>query len=65
MQMRDGERMDETQLRRLMDQAPRQVRALLAGEGFYSPQVHAEPEQSSGTWRNPGYLLGSGSAGLG
>ncbi|MBU1665419.1 MAG: outer membrane protein assembly factor, partial [Gammaproteobacteria bacterium] len=47
---RDGERMDETQLRRLVDQAPRQVRALLAGEGFYSPQVHAELEQSGGTW---------------
>lgn len=47
---RDGERMDETQLRRLVDQAPRQVRALLASEGFYSPQVHAELEQSGGTW---------------
>ncbi|MDD5388501.1 MAG: autotransporter assembly complex protein TamA [Gallionellaceae bacterium] len=47
---RDGERMDETQLRRLVDQAPRQVRALLASEGFYSPQVHAELAHSGGAW---------------
>ncbi|MDP2431310.1 MAG: autotransporter assembly complex family protein [Pseudomonadota bacterium] len=47
---RDGERMDETQLRRLVDQAPQQVRALLASEGFYSPQVHAELAQSGGAW---------------
>lgn len=47
---RDGERMDETQLRRLVEQAPRQVRALLASEGFYSPRVHAELAQSDGAW---------------
>jgi len=38
---RDSERMDEGQLRRLVDQAPEQIRDLLATEGYYSPEVEA------------------------
>lgn len=47
---RDSERMDETQLRLLVDQAPDQVRSLLATEGFYSPQVRATLQSSGGGW---------------
>jgi translocation and assembly module TamA len=52
---RDSERMDETQLRLLVGQAPTQVRTLLATEGFYSPQVRATLErvtleQKGGAW---------------
>ena len=48
---RDSERMDEAQLRRLVSQAPAQVRTFLATEGFYSPQVEARLEQIGGEWR--------------
>lgn len=47
---RDGERMDETQLRRLVERAPDQVRRLLATEGYYSAQVVARLEQRDGAW---------------
>ncbi|MDD4881818.1 MAG: autotransporter assembly complex protein TamA [Gallionellaceae bacterium] len=47
---RDGERMDETQLRRLVALAPEQMRSLLATEGFYSPRVEASLEQNGGAW---------------
>lgn len=48
---RRSERMDEAQLRNLVDQAPRQVGALLATEGFYGPQVTATLKQVEGEWR--------------
>lgn len=47
---RDGERMDETQLRRLVSQAPEQIRNLLATEGFYSAQIQAELQQNGAGW---------------
>ncbi|MFA5083362.1 MAG: autotransporter assembly complex family protein, partial [Hydrogenophilaceae bacterium] len=47
---RDGERMDETQLRRLVALAPEQMRNLLASEGFYSPRIEARLEQDGAAW---------------
>lgn len=47
---RDSERMDEQQLRRLVDQAPAQIRAFLAGEGYYSPTVGATLTRSGAGW---------------
>jgi len=46
---RDSERMNETQLRRLLGLAPQQIRALLATEGYYSPQIDAKMERSDST----------------
>lgn len=48
---RDSERMDETQLRRLVSQAPAQIRTFLASEGFYAPRVEAGMERVGGQWR--------------
>lgn len=39
---RGSERMDETQLRRLVRLAPVQIREFLATEGYYSPVIEAE-----------------------
>lgn len=47
---RDSERMDETQLRRLVNQAPEQIRAFLASEGFYSPRIETTLERVGATW---------------
>jgi translocation and assembly module TamA len=47
---RGNERIDEAQLRRLVGQAPEQIRGLLASEGFYSPQVRTALEQIGGIW---------------
>ena len=47
---RGSERMDETQLRRLVRLAPDQIREFLATEGFYSPQIEAALEQRDGKW---------------
>ena len=47
---RDSERMDETQLRRLMRLAPDQIREFLATEGFYSPRIDTALEQRDGKW---------------
>lgn len=48
---RQSERMDEVQLRRLVNQAPAQIRAFLAGEGFYSPKVEVSLDRVDGQWR--------------
>jgi translocation and assembly module TamA len=47
---RGNERMDEQQLRRLVDQAPAQIRAFLASEGYYAPRVSATLTQSGADW---------------
>lgn len=44
---RGHERLDEAQLGRLLEQAPEQVRSLLASEGFYTPLVHIERQQDA------------------
>jgi len=41
---RGNDRMDETQLRRLVSSAPEQIRTFMATEGFYSPQVEVTLE---------------------
>ncbi len=48
---RTSERLDETQLRRLVAQAPTQIRAFLASEGFYSPRVAASLEPAGTSWK--------------
>ncbi len=48
---RDSERMDENQLRRLVGQAPDQIREFLAGEGFYSPRVDVALAPEGAAWR--------------
>jgi translocation and assembly module TamA len=45
-----SERMDETQLRRLLSRAPDQIREFLATEGFYSPKIATDLEQRNGKW---------------
>jgi len=48
---RGSERMDETQLHRLVEQAPAQMRDFLASEGYYSPQVSATLVRDGETWK--------------
>ena len=48
---RGSERMDETQLRRLVEQAPARMRDLLAGEGYYSPKVSATLTRDGEAWK--------------
>lgn len=43
---RDGARMTEVQVQRLVRQAPEQIRQFLATEGFFSPRVEASLEQA-------------------
>lgn len=47
---RDHERMDHSELQRLVALAPEQVRSLLTTEGFYAPQIDAALEQRDGKW---------------
>lgn len=47
---RDSERMDTVQLRRLVDLAPAQIRAFLASEGYYSPEISATLSERDGGW---------------
>lgn len=47
---RNSERMDEDQLRNLVNQAPDNIRDLLATEGYYSPAVTADLTQINGSW---------------
>ena len=47
---RGSERMDEAQLRRLVDQAPDQIQTLLATEGYYSPKVEATLGRNDAGW---------------
>jgi translocation and assembly module TamA len=48
---RSNERMNETQLQRLVQLAPKQIRELLATEGFYSPVIEAYMQHSAPGWR--------------
>ena len=48
---RGSERLDQAQLRRLVNQAPEQIRTLLSTEGFYTPQVQARLLDQSLPWR--------------
>lgn len=48
---REHERMDQSELQRLVLQAPEQVRKLLSTEGFYAPQIDTGLEQRDGEWR--------------
>lgn len=47
---RGSERMNESQLQRLVSLAPAQIRELLATEGFYSPALKAEAQYLDGKW---------------
>lgn len=47
---RGSERMDESQLRRLVGQAPAQIRDFLASEGFYSPRIGINLEVDGAAW---------------
>lgn len=47
---RDSERMNESQLQRLVSLAPAQIRELLATEGFYSPAIRAKADYHDGKW---------------
>ncbi len=47
---RDSERMDEAQLRRLVELAPAQMRDFLASEGYYSPKIAATLTRDGETW---------------
>lgn len=47
---RGSERMNETQLQRLIGLAPAQVRELLATEGYYSPTIKAASEYVDSRW---------------
>ena len=48
---RGNERLDEIQLRRLVEQAPAQIRDFLASEGYYSPRVEVRLEPDAAGWR--------------
>lgn len=47
---RGSEHMDETQLRRLTDLTPEQIRTFLATEGYYTPKIESTLEQRDGKW---------------
>lgn len=47
---RDHERMDQSELQRLVAQAPEQVRNLLATEGFYTPKIDTALDQRDEKW---------------
>ena len=44
-------RMDEPQLRRLLDRAPDAVRRLMESEGYYAPAVDASLSQGAEGWQ--------------
>lgn len=47
---RGNERMDEVQMQRLVNQAPAQIRSLLATEGFYSAQIGSKLDNVGDRW---------------
>jgi len=47
---RDGERMNEAQLQRLVRMAPEQIRNLLSTDGYYSPRIEAKTKLKNDRW---------------
>jgi translocation and assembly module TamA len=50
LRWRGNARLDRQQLQRLITLAPEQMKALLATEGYYTPQIDASVEQSASPW---------------